>query len=358
MRMFFTGVRMTKSSVWNKRVLLLLPLFGMLLGIAQGHSVYAYTGDFAPTTYTINNTTYEVVLRAVYNQPTLVSTYTNETDTRTYYQWETDVSINMPFMATTGYYNGYSTVTFNLDYPSGSEVVYGELVDYENTDGHNISLYSTAISSVNNRISGYFRVFTRDYYFQRLTNSYQYNLVKFKVKIVTTKNTQPTLSITNNTSNINFSSTKSFYDLLIDALDNSDTAEDIADILSNSGLTLTEVRTIATRLGITNQTLSYIQEYAYEIYNILNNAFPTEASSAMDNAEEQFNNIAESMSEYALAQPNINNIQNNAQDGFMSQTQGFESNSIFWYYNWPWILGILVMVIGIAIISYILYGGK
>lgn len=333
-------------------------VIGVIQGLALGHSVYAYTGDFLPNAYKINNTTYpEEYIRAVSSYPVLVETYELANGSLNYL-FEIDVSLNIRFPANDGYYNINSTATVNMEYPSNSGVLQTTVTEYGNTQGYNVSLYSYSTSSANRYIRAYFRIMGENKFLYKQASAYFYQLVHFKVKIRTDTETSPTISFTNVSSNISFSQGQSYIEEVIEAIDNSTTAEEIADILNTSGLTLTQVRNIASSLGVANNHLTYIQEYAYEIYNILNNAFPTEASNAMDNAEEKFNNISESLEEYALNQPNINNINSNAQSGFMSQTQDFDSNNIFWYYNWPWLLGILIMVIGIAIISYVLYGGK
>lgn len=338
-------------SVSLKRFLFVI---GVIQGIALGHSVYADTVDKPITSYKNNNTTYSQNLRIMYGNPIMINSMDNNGTIN--YLWETEVTIAIPFPMDNGNYYQFSTMSIPFTWSTNATVYQAELAEINNTDNINISLYNYLVSGGTRTITANLRIYSDNIYY-RNSSSATLNIASFKVKIWTTTNITPVLTFGNVSSYIQFYSGLTQEQVILNALNNANSATDIANILTLVRADNVLLQRISNILGA-NYNLETVQEYSYRIWDILNKAYPSQASEAMDDAEDQFNNISESLQEYELNKPNYEIINEDVEAGFINQTSDFNSSNIFFYYNWEWILGILIMVIGIAIISYVLYGGK
>lgn len=356
--MYFIGDPIMKFSELRKRklnksFLFFFPILVMLQGLALGHNVLAYTGDFSINTYTINNVSYTESLRAIANEPILLYTYDNGGATR--YVYEVSITINNAFPANDDYYSLRHSLSFNMEYPSNANVLGYEIKEYNNSDNNNVSLYSSSISTTNHLIRAYFRVTGRHQYIRKST-SYINNLVNFTLLMTTSSSTRPTLSFTNVTSSLTYVDDMSYIEIIQNAIENSESAEDIADILINSGLTLSEVRSIANSLGVVNNHLTYIQEYAYAIYQILNEQYPTSASEALSDAQDNLESINQDIVNYSPPTVSDQQIISDGQSAYMSMQLEGDTDNLFWYLNWSVILSLVTLIFSLAIISYIIYG--
>lgn len=340
----------------NKRLLFFFPILVMLQGLALGHNVRAYTGDFYPTSYTINNTHYEssYAIRAIASQAVLKDTY-EVANGNIQYLWESEITLSTSFPANSGYYSQYSTVTLEMNYPTTVNVVQNGIIDYTSTDNYNVSMYAQSTNTGTKIIRGYFRISGKDKYITK-ASAYQFQLVRFKLITTTSNNVRPDIGFTNISSNLQFTDGESYQEIITNAINNSDSAEDIADILVNSELTLTQIRSIANALGIVNNHLTYIQEYAYAIYQILNEQYPTSASEALSDAQDNLESINQDIIDYSPPTVSDQQIISDGQSAYMSMQLEGDTDNLFWYLNWGVILSLVTLIFSLAIISYIIYG--
>ena len=346
-----------KSSVWNKIVLPVLFTIVIALGLAQGDSyIIAATSDVDINNYYIDDTQYSnEIMRLEYNYPTLIDII--DDGTNHYWIYEQEVQVNNRFRGSNGYYHIYATIPLIGTWSSTANVKNIEVLDVRNLQDLNTSFYYFSTNSSTKKLQLNIRTIQRDAYFQN-SNIYGDNLTTFKIRITCLTSDVPTFTWSSTNSSVRYYNGRNLEQFIKDAIENSQSAEDLADILTIAQVDTQTLASILQELGGTNTHLTYIQEYAYEIWNILQTHLSTQAESDFADAETKIEDIVGNMDQYNPVKPNSQQIQTDAQSRYMQLQVEEQNDSIFFYLQWAYLLPILLLVFTFAILSYILYGGK
>lgn len=339
----------------NKRLLFFFPILMLLVFIDQGHYAYADGNDLNITAIYINNESItDKSIRVIYNSPVLVNTYI-DSNNQTYFLWEIDTSINKIIpVSNDGYYSINGNIYLSFNYPSTASV-YSVSIENVNTDsGHSIVNSVNAFSSPNRYIRAGFSILG---YNVPINKNLWYNLGNFKIKITTTDNNKPMVSCTMyQTSGLYINSGISQQQLVTNAINNSNSATDIATILTQAREINIDLDSIIRLFGINNTYLDDISGYAYEIYNILNAQYPTSASEALSDAQDNLESINQDIIDYSPPTVSDQQIISNGSSAYMSMQLEGDTDNLFWYLNWGVILSLVTLIFSLAIISYIIYG--
>lgn len=324
----------------------------LLFFIDQGHYAYADGAYLDFNSATLENNNIRTLYKVDYNQPLLLNTFEDSNNNKQYL-WQYDIYVSYPSQIT-GYYNIFSKIYLNFNYPSNANLYQCDIVEVDSTSNHNVELFSFAYSNVNKYIRTAFNIFSNNIYMQ---NGYYLNLIHFKINVLCNNSVAPNISVSQyENTNFTLYNGEDLEQTFIAAINNSTSARDIGLILTQAQNMNVNLQHIISYFIVNNNTLTSISDYAYRIWNILNAQYPTSASEALSDAQDNLESINQDIINYSPPTVSDQQIITDGQSAYMSMQLEGDTDNLFWYLNWGVILSLVTLIFSLAIISYIIYG--